>query len=56
MNLATAAGRYLAPLKTELDKTTDEKEKGPILDSIDLCDQIIEAVGKLPPEVKKTED
>ncbi|MEO7673679.1 MAG: hypothetical protein ABIU09_06330 [Pyrinomonadaceae bacterium] len=52
-NLGTAAGRYLAPLKTELDKTTDEKEKGPILHSIDLCDQIIEAVGKLPPEVKK---
>ncbi len=52
-NLGTAAGRYLAPLKMELDKTTDEKEKGPILDSIDLCDQIIEAVGKLPPEVKK---
>lgn len=52
-NLGTAAGRYLAPLKMELDKTTDEKEKGPILDSIDLCDQIIEAVGKLPPEVRK---
>jgi hypothetical protein len=54
--LATAAGRYLAPLKTELDKTTEEKEKGPILDAIDLCDQIIEAVGKLPPEVKKAKN
>ena len=54
--LASAAGRYLAPLKTELDKTTEEKEKGPILDSIDLCDQIIEAVGKLPPEVKKAKN
>lgn len=52
-NLGTAAGRYLAPLKTELDKTTDEMEKGPIFDSIDLCDQIIEAVGKLPAEVKE---
>lgn len=51
--LGTAAGRYLAPLKMELDKTTDEMEKGNILDSIDLCDQIIEAVGKLPAEVKK---
>ena len=55
-NLATAAGRYLAPLKMQLDKTNDEKEKGPILDSVDLCDQIIEAVGKLPSEVKKTKD
>ena len=52
-NLGTAAGRYLAPLKTELDNTKDELEKGAILDSIDLCDQIIEAVGKLPAEVKE---
>lgn len=52
--LGTAAGRYLSPLKTELDKASEEVEKGPVLDSIDLCDQIIEAVAKLPPEPKKT--
>ncbi len=55
-NLGSAAGRYLAPLKAELDKASNELEKGPILDSIDLCDQIIEAVGKLPAEVKKAKN
>ncbi len=54
-SLGRAAVRYLAPLKMELDKTQVEMEKGPILDSIDLCDQIIEAVGKLPPEPTKEE-
>lgn len=52
-DLAAAAGRYLAPLKTEMDRSTNDIEKGSIIDSIELCDQIIEAVGKLPPEVKK---
>ena len=52
-SLGRAAGRYLVPLKAELDKTQVDVEKGPILDSMDLCDQIIEAVGKLPPEAKK---
>lgn len=47
-NLAQAAGRYMTPLKSALDKSTDEKEKGVLLDSIDFCTQIIEAVGKLP--------
>lgn len=55
-SLGNSAGRYLAPLKTELNKTSVEIEKGPILDSIDLCDQIIEAVGKLPVETKKTKN
>ena len=53
-NLGLAAGRYLTPLKSAFDKSTDEKEKGVLLDSIDFCDQIIDAVGKLPPESKKT--
>jgi len=52
-NLGHAAGRYLAPLKLELDKTSNDKEKGVLLDSIDFCGQIIEAVGKLPPEPQK---
>lgn len=54
--LAAAAGRYRGPLKSELDRSTSEIEKGSIIDSIDLCDQIIEAVGKLPAEVKKTKE
>lgn len=51
--LASAAGRYRNPLKMEMDRSKDDTEKGSIIDSIELCDQIIAAVGKLPPEVKK---
>lgn len=54
--LAAAAGRYVTPLKMELDRSTSEIEKGSIIDSIELCGQIIEAVGKLSPEVKKTKN
>jgi len=46
-SLAKAAGRYRPVLKTELDKTTDTAEKGSILDTLDMCDQIIESVSKL---------
>ncbi len=46
-SLAKAASRYRRVLKTELDKTTDNAEKGSILDSLDMCDQIIESVSKL---------
>ena len=55
-SLAASANRYLVPLKTELDKSTDEVEKGSIIDSIDLCEQILAAVVKLPPEVKKAKN
>ncbi len=55
-NLANAAGRYLGPLKAEMDRSTNDIEKGSMIDSIDLCDQIIEAVGKLPPEAKKNKN
>lgn len=51
--LASAAERYLMPLKTALDASNDEVEKGSLIDAIDLCQQIMAAVGKLPPEVKK---
>ena len=54
--LASAAGRYLVPLKNEMDKSTSEIEKGSLIDSIELCDQILQAVGKLPPEAKKTKN
>lgn len=46
--LAAASKRYLEPLKMELDRSTRDEEKGSIIDSIDLCNQIIEAVGRLP--------
>ena len=46
--LAKAAERYRPIFKAELDKTTDNAEKGSLLDSLDMCDQIIAAVPKLP--------
>ena len=49
-NLAAAARRYQPALKTLADRVTDEREKGAILGSLQSCDEIIEAVGKLPPE------
>ena len=52
-NLAAAAKRYQPALKAELDTTKDGMDKGPILDSLDMCDQIIAAVTKLPAETPK---
>ncbi len=51
--LAEAANHYLPELKTDLNKTTDEKEKGVILSSIEFCEQIVEASAKLPVEESK---
>jgi len=50
---ATAAKRYGPVLKAELDKKNDKGETGSILDSLEMCDEIIAAVAKLPAEVKK---
>jgi hypothetical protein len=47
-SLAAAANRYGPALKVELDKTTLPEEKGAILDSLEICDEIIAAVHKLP--------
>lgn len=52
-HLASAAARYRPALKAELDRPNDNAEKGSVLDALELCDQIIAAVAKLPPEVKK---
>ena len=51
--LAAAAQRYGPVLKSELDKKNDMSEKGSILDSLQMCDEIIAAVAKLPAEIKK---
>ncbi len=51
--LASAATRYKPALQKELDATTDQMQKGVILDSIDSCNSILEAVTKLPTEVEK---
>jgi hypothetical protein len=48
-NMAAAAQRYQPALKAELDKNTNDAEKGSILDALEMCDEIIAAAGKLQP-------
>ena len=54
--LASATERYKPALKAELDKTTDNLEKGVILASLDMCEEITAAAAKLPAEVKKSKN
>lgn len=54
-DLASAASRFKPIFQRELEKATIEKEKGLLYDSIDLCDQIIEAAANLLKEPSKTE-
>ena len=51
--LADGANRFLPQLKSQLDKTNDQKEKGAIIGAIDFCNQIIEASAKVPKETTK---
>src|SRR5215203_66094 len=46
--LAASATRLKPVFQAELAKATNEKEKGVLHDSIELCDQIIEAAANLP--------
>ncbi|MEJ7847110.1 MAG: hypothetical protein WKF92_03360 [Pyrinomonadaceae bacterium] len=52
-SLGQAAQRYLPAFRSQLDNSKADMEKGLLLASIDLSNQIIEAIGKLPPEIKK---
>lgn len=57
-SLSAAASRYSPAFKAAVKSADsksedDEKARGTILDSIDLCDQIIEAAAKLPAELKE---
>ena len=58
--LADGANKFLPQLKSQLAKSTDEKEKGAILGAIDFCNQIIEASAKVkretPKEIKKRKE
>ncbi len=58
--LADGAKEFLPQLKSELDKSAVEKEKGAIIGAIDLCNQIIEASAKVkresPKEIKKRKE
>ena len=49
--LAAAANRYKPLLNSELPKTPDTRDKGTILNAIELCDSITDSVANLPPEV-----
>ncbi len=51
--LGSAASRYRPIFNDELSKTEVKVERGILLDIVESCDQIIEAVAKLPAEVKK---
>ncbi len=53
--LTDGANRFLPQLKSNLGKSSDEKEKGAILGAIDFCEQIIEASAKVPKEPTKEE-
>ena len=56
MHRLTAAANKLQPqFKTLLDAVKDEKERGALLNSLELCNQIIEASSKVPKEVPKEE-
>jgi hypothetical protein len=46
-HLAAAAQRYQQALRSLDEKASDPIERGPILASLDFCEQIIEAVGNL---------
>ncbi len=52
-HLATASDRFKPALKMLLDQTKDEMEKGPILDSLEMCAEISAAATKLSAEVPK---
>ncbi len=58
--LADGANKFLPQLKSQLDKSNDEKEKGAILGAIEYCSQIIEASAKVkresPKEIKKRKE
>lgn len=52
-NLAAAASRYKPILQAELTKTPSHAERGLLQQSIEFCDQIIEAAVNLPAETKE---
>ena len=52
-NLAAAATRYKPILGTELSRSKDQSERGLLQQSIEFCDQIIEAAANLPAETKE---
>lgn len=57
--LADASIKFLPLLKSQLEKTNTDTEKGAILGAIDFCNQVIESSVKVPkpePKTKKKRD
>ncbi len=52
-NLSEAAQRYKPIFQAELEKAADQKQRGLLIDSIEFCNQIIEAAANLPAEIKE---
>lgn len=52
-SLSAAAVRYKPIFQAELDKKPPEAERGLLLQSIEFCDQIVEAAANLPAEIPK---
>ena len=52
-NLAAAATRYKPIFQAELGKSSSNTDKGLLIQSIEFCDQIIEASSNLPAEESK---
>ena len=52
-NLSGAASRYKPIFQAELSKTPSPAERGLLQQSIEFCDQIIEAAANLPAEIKE---
>ncbi len=52
-NLAAAAARYKPIFESELGKSPSNTDRGLLLQSIEFCDQIVEASSKVPAEESK---
>jgi hypothetical protein len=55
-DLARECARLKPAFKTILDSTTDEKDQAALMTSIENCDNVIEAAGKLPEEKSRKND
>lgn len=52
-NLSAACERYKTIFQAELEKSTDQKQRGLLMDSVEFCNQITEAAADLPAEIKE---
>ena len=52
-NLVAAANRYRPILQAELEKSKSNTDRGLLIQSIEFCDQIVEAASQVPAEESK---